>query len=326
MSQSPPLVSVVTPVYNGQEHLAEAIQSVLDQTYPNIDYTISNNCSTDRTVDVAQEFAAKDRRIRIRNNTDFLDVVGSMNRAFTLISPESKYCKLVSADDWLFPNCIAEMVEIAERYPSVGMVTSYVLVGSRVGWDGLPHPSPVTNGREICRKRFLESLKVFGGPSASLIRSDILRTHKPFYNPRNYHGDNEAYLTLLKNNDFGFVHQVLSYNRRGESSPTTWNLERLGSSLVGDIEELLHFGAEYLTAEELDRVLGKKTRAYYRFLAQSVIELKGRAFWDYHRKKTRELGIPIRYSKLGGYVSLRLLDLLLNPKRTVQSLYGRLSA
>ncbi|MPY90336.1 MAG: glycosyltransferase [Luteitalea sp.] len=318
-----PLVSVVTPVYNGEQHLAEAIRSVLNQTYTNFDYTIGNNCSTDRTLEIAQEFAARDNRIRIHNNTEFLDVVGSMNKAFTLISPESKYCKLVSADDWLFPNCIAEMVEIAERYPSVGMVTSYVLSDSRVGWDGLPYPSPVTNGREICRKRFLESLKVFGGPSASLIRSDILRAQRPFYNPRNFHGDNEAYLSLLKSHDFGFVHQVLSFCRLGESSPTTWNLRRVGSYLIGDIEELLHFGAEYLTTEELDRVLRKKTRAYYKFLTQNVLELKGKEFWDYHRKKTRELGIPISYSRLAGHVSLRLLDLLLNPKRTLESAYER---
>lgn len=319
-----PLVSVVTPVYNGEEHLAECMRSVLRQTQTDFEYIVVDNCSTDGSLDIAKEFASRDDRIRIHTNTEFLDVVSSINKAFTLISPKSKYCKLVAADDWLFPNCLAEMVELAEGHPSVGMVTSYVLSGSRVVWDGLPYPSPVTSGREIVRKRFLESLKIFGGPSASLIRSDILRTQRPFYSPDNYHGDNEAYLKLLKENDFGFVHQVLSFRRRGEASRTTFYLQRVNSYLIGDIEEYLHFGADYLTPDELEQLLAKKVKDYYKFLARSAVELKGKEFWDYHRNKAKQLGLPINYVKLAGYISLRVLDLLLNPKRTLESVLDKL--
>ena len=63
---------------------------------------------------------------------------------------------MVGADDWLFPHCITEMVKLAEQYPNVGMVTSYVLAGTRVGWDGLPYPSTVMKGQEVCRLRLLK--------------------------------------------------------------------------------------------------------------------------------------------------------------------------
>src|SRR5882724_7298074 len=63
-NSSQPLISVVTPVYNGAEHLAECIESVLAQTYQNWDYTIVDNCSTDGSVEIARRYAAKDRRIR----------------------------------------------------------------------------------------------------------------------------------------------------------------------------------------------------------------------------------------------------------------------
>lgn len=320
-----PLVSVVTPVYNGEAHLADCILSVLDQTHKNLDYTIVNNCSTDRTLEIAQEFAAKDERIRIHNNEDFLDVVANHNMAYSLVSRDSRYCKLINADDWMFPDCISQMVAVAERFPNVGMVSSYVLSGSRVGWDGLPYPSECTSGREIARKRFSEDIKVFGGPSASLIRSDILRRQVPFYAPDNYHGDNEAYLELLKDHDFGFVHQVLTYRRKGEASRTTFYLERVQSYIIGDLEELLHFGREFLTAEEYDRLLQVKTKEYYQSLARAVIEFRNAEFWSYHRDKTNQLGIPIVYSKLAGYVLLRLLDQALNPKRTLESIWHRLS-
>ena len=58
-----PQVSVITPVYNGEEFLSECIQSVLSQTYQNWDYTIVNNRSTDRTLEIAQSYAARDPRI-----------------------------------------------------------------------------------------------------------------------------------------------------------------------------------------------------------------------------------------------------------------------
>src|SRR5438445_11379449 len=102
-AQDGPLVSVMTPVYNGASYLKECIDSVLAQSYSNWNYTIVNNCSNDETAQIAEEYTRKDKRIRLHNNTDFLDIIANHNKAFSLISPESKYCKVVSADDWLLP-------------------------------------------------------------------------------------------------------------------------------------------------------------------------------------------------------------------------------
>lgn len=64
-AESQPLVTVITPVYNGQEYIAECIQSVLDQTYSRWEYLIVDNCSQDRSLEIARQFASKDARIRI---------------------------------------------------------------------------------------------------------------------------------------------------------------------------------------------------------------------------------------------------------------------
>jgi glycosyltransferase involved in cell wall biosynthesis len=114
-----PLVSVVTPVYNGEKYLAECIESVLTQTYDNWEYVIVNNCSTDRSAEIAKKFAQKDRRIRIQDNKQFLNLGQNWNHAVKQISAKSRYCKIVHADDWLFPNCLLEMVKLAEEHPSV---------------------------------------------------------------------------------------------------------------------------------------------------------------------------------------------------------------
>src|SRR5438093_2584566 len=124
---SQPLVSVVTPVYNGKKYLTECIESVLAQTYQNWEYIIVNNCSTDRSLEIAQSYAEKDARIRINNNQEFVGREANENIAFRQISPDSKYCKMVHADDWLFPECIARMVAVAETNPTVGIIGAYGL-------------------------------------------------------------------------------------------------------------------------------------------------------------------------------------------------------
>ncbi|MDH4246150.1 MAG: glycosyltransferase, partial [Nitrospira sp.] len=93
-----PLVSVLTPVYNGEDHLAQCIESVLAQTYQNWEYVIVNNRSTDRTLEIAEQYAQKDKRIRIHNNSEFVGCDENGNIAFRQITPESKYCKMVHAD------------------------------------------------------------------------------------------------------------------------------------------------------------------------------------------------------------------------------------
>src|SRR5271165_507440 len=117
--KSYPLVSIVTPLYNNRDHLGECIESVLTQTYPNWDYTIVNNCSTDGSEEIARQYAARDRRIRVITNQTFLRAVPNHNLASRQISADSKYCKIVFADDWISPECVEAIVAVAEKNPSV---------------------------------------------------------------------------------------------------------------------------------------------------------------------------------------------------------------
>lgn len=271
-----PFVSVVIPVYNGQDVIATAIRSVLAQTYDNFELVVANNCSTDGTAAVAEEFARKDPRVRVYNATEFVSVVDSHNRAFTLISDDADYCKILDSDDWLFPNCLAEMVAVAEAYPTVGMVSSYVLRDAHVVFDGLPYASPFWDGREACRRYLLDDVYVFGGPSASLLRANVVREKRPFYNPRIYHGDTDAYLDILQRYDFGYVYQVLSFQRRQQQAATTPYLDRVCAPPAKKVDFLTRFGPIYLTSEELAPRLRDAEYKYYSMLGRSVFEFRER--------------------------------------------------
>jgi glycosyltransferase involved in cell wall biosynthesis len=324
-STSAPLVSVVIPVYNGEKFIADAIRSVQAQTYENWDLTIGNNCSTDGTVAIAEEFAARDRRIRVVTYPKFVSVVDSHNNAFNLISPNAKYGKILGADDLLFPTCLEAMVQVAEAHPTVGMVVSYVLSGNRVLGRNYAFPDTFVPGREVGRYRFLKDISLFSGPSQSMIRADVVRERQPFYNPVNYAGDIEAYLELLQRHDLGFVHQVLTYVRVGPESRTTSYLSRIEAAEVARMDEITKFGDYYLTPEERARCLAQATRGYYCFLGRNIWELRKKEFWDYHLNHVTKLGYPPRYSLIAGYALLRLLDLVGNPLRTVQGFARRVA-
>ena len=177
-----PRVSFVTPFFNTEKYLAECIESVLRQTYQNWDYVLVNNRSTDGSVQIAEKYANQfPERIRVEHNSEFLSQVQNYNHALRFVSPESHYCKVVQADDWLFADCVKSMVAVAEAHPTVGIVSAYELEGDEVRLDGLPYPSPAVSGREICRLYFLEGKYLFGTPTSLLLRSELVRSRDPFY-------------------------------------------------------------------------------------------------------------------------------------------------
>ena len=324
-----PLVSVLTPVYNGEAYLAECIESVLAQTYSNWEYTIVNNCSKDGTLKVAQRYAQSDKRIRVCDNDVFLDIASNHNKAFRSISASSKYCKVVSADDWLFPECIMRMVEVAEANPSVGLVGAYQLSGGgpdgrnwRVRWTALPYPSTVISGREICRAQLLGAPYVFGTPTSLLYRSDLVRAHESFYPNKTTEADTSACYVCLRDADFGFVHQVLSYERIHTAQLSEWcrDVNTYTSSRLSDV---MVYGPWFLTKAEVQARTKEILGRYYEFLGISAVEFRDKEFWAYHKKRLAECGHPLSRFRLAKAVFAKLLDLLLNPKRTAEEALRR---
>ncbi len=327
MTNQEPLVSVVTPVFNGEPYLRDCIESVLAQSYTHWDYTIVNNCSTDRTLDIAREYAAKDRRIRIHNNQSFVRVIENHNIAFRQISAASKYCKPVAADDMILPDCLEKMVRLAEEHPAVAIVGAYGLYSRAemgVYCRGVPYARSVLPGREVCRAYLLEDgLSVFGAATFFLFRSDIVRSRHAFFNESNVHADSEACLEFLEHHDFGFVHQILTFMRVQESSLTSIS-DRLNTHLPYSLYALTQYGPKYLAEGELTQRIRASLRAYHRYLGWQVTKRRGRDFWSFHENKLTALGYPLSTTRLAAHTISYVVDLLLNPKRTGERVVRRL--
>lgn len=326
MSAHDPFVSVVTPVYNGEDFLAECIESVLGQRYDNYEYIIVNNCSTDRTLEVAKQYANQDRRIRIHNNECFVPVIENHNLAFRLISPAARYCKVVSADDFLFPECISRLVDCAVANPSAGIIGSYQLSGAYINWQGFAYPRAVIPGGELCRRIFLGADRHFGfgAPTSLLYRADLVRRTGRFYPNDSPHADTSACFSCLHRCDFGFVYQILSFERRHKDTQSfrSAQINRYSSACLND---LIEYGPLYLNDRELKQQIKSVLDDYHRFLAVSwLIGDGGREFWNYHETRLRELGYPLHYSRLLKAAMVKVLTELLNPEQAIRKLWARI--
>ncbi|MDR7554849.1 MAG: glycosyltransferase family 2 protein [Armatimonadota bacterium] len=310
-----PLVSVVMPVRNGEVFLVEGIESVLGQTYENWELVVVDNCSSDRTLEIARTYAERDRRIRVLRNETPLTLMENHNVAFRAVSTASRYCKILHADDWLFPECLTRMVEVAERNLSVGLVGSYCLYGDEVRCDGLPVTVTVLSGRDMGRKTLFREFYAFVSPSAIMVRSDLLRSGRFRYHESHIHADVEACLEALRYCDFGFVHQVLTFVRPHGDSVTATVANRLNTYHWSWLDMLRAYGPVYLTHDEYERLWRARVRAYYGFLGQNVLRRRSREFWTYHKERLDDLGLPLTASRVVAGLIREAVQVVLHPVR-----------
>jgi len=316
---SPPLVSVVTPVYNEEEHLAECIESVLAQSYQNWDYTIVNNCSTDKSLEIARRYAAKDPRIRVHDNERPLEMLANHNLALRQISPFSKYCKMVFADDRIFPPCLERMVAVAEAYPSVGVVSAYERCGQQVRMTGLPDEQTLVAGREACRQFLLDKLLLFGSQNSVLYRADLVRSRDPFYVETEMYADFEVCFALLSTSDLGFVHEILTFSRQRVRSVGAISSD-IGTHFGSILGLLLTYGEGCLSSDEFEECLDRGLSRYYRFLGRRVFVESDRDFWSYHKKTFAKLGISFSGARLAKAAMGELYGSVMDPKSTLESI------
>lgn len=131
-----PLVSVIIPMYNSEEFVAETLESVCASIYPNIEIIVCDDGSQDRGVEIVEQWAARDKRIKLLRQ----DNAGpSRARNHAIEHAHGKYILPVDADDKISPTYIDSAVETIEADAEVMVVTCRCLFfGNREGEWYLP--------------------------------------------------------------------------------------------------------------------------------------------------------------------------------------------
>jgi glycosyltransferase involved in cell wall biosynthesis len=180
-----PPVSICIPSYNSEAFIRETILSVLNQSYQNIEIIICDDKSSDRTIEIINDF--KDSRIKFIQNENNLGAGGNWNKTLSIAS--GKYIKLMGADDILFPDCIKEQVNILENpaHADIVLVTSDKEVIDETGKTVLQRKSPwhgTINGLAAIKKCIRSGTNIIGEPVSGLYRKDIL-TQSGYYRSEN---------------------------------------------------------------------------------------------------------------------------------------------
>jgi glycosyltransferase involved in cell wall biosynthesis len=170
-------ISVGLPVYNGENYISEAIDSVLNQTLSDIELIISDNASTDQTREICQQYAQKDSRIRYYRNDQNLGVYRNYNRVFELSTGE--YFKWAAHDDLIAPEffeaCLAPMERdssIVAVYPKGKIVNRDGKIRADYGCKA----NPLSMNSSSPNVRLGEIIKLDTWfPLVGLFRSSILR-------------------------------------------------------------------------------------------------------------------------------------------------------
>ncbi|MES2837548.1 MAG: glycosyltransferase family 2 protein [Bacteroidota bacterium] len=174
MSNSEPLVSVCIPVYNGEKYINETLDCVLGQTYKNIEVIISDNCSTDRTIELIKAY--NDSRVKIFSNEKNEGIKYNYLKVFTYAT--GKYLTFMGADDGMDITTIIKEVKILEdeKYKDVVLVNGFVSIindeSKQVYLKKFLFGSGLFSSYWAIRSNFLYGSNMIGEPNGALFKKE----------------------------------------------------------------------------------------------------------------------------------------------------------
>ncbi|WP_406696201.1 glycosyltransferase [Singulisphaera sp. Ch08] len=164
-----PTISVVMPVYNAEPYVAEAVESILTQTFDNFEFIIIDDGSTDRSIHLLRHYATRDSRIRVigRPNTG---IVGALNDGLAVASGE--FIARMDADDISLPSRFAIQLDYLKNHPECLAVGCMVLSIDKDGASLDTWNFPLDH--EEIDKRQLEGHQEIAHPALMARRTAVL--------------------------------------------------------------------------------------------------------------------------------------------------------
>jgi glycosyltransferase involved in cell wall biosynthesis len=257
----PPLVAIVTPVYNGAAFLAETMDAVQGQDYPNLIHIVQDNASTDATPEILARYKNARVLVDVVRSDTTVPIGRNWNATVRRVPAEAKYFRILCADDLIDPTFVTRMVGLAERHPSVVVVGCAIrhrnLSATDYKWD---RDREVFAGREAQQRFFLGTGIIV--PHQTLMRRDALDVRTPFFDEGLAACDTDIFLRLLREGDLGFVHEVLATTR---DHPGTHSRSVINTLKMHQCEHLilLERHASFAFGPEEGRGWVNRYRRYY---------------------------------------------------------------
>jgi glycosyltransferase involved in cell wall biosynthesis len=178
-----PFVSVLMTAYNREVLIAEAIESVLTSNYPNFELIIVDDRSTDNTLKVIQEYAAKDQRIRYYLNEKNLGDYPNRNKAASYAKGE--YIAYLDSDDKMYPDGLGKCIDAMLKFPEAGI---------GMHWAQSKGEAFKMTGKEAVQSHFFKYPFLIVGPGGTVLKRSAFEAMKGY--PEKYGPANDMYFNL----------------------------------------------------------------------------------------------------------------------------------
>ena len=228
-----PLISVVIPVYNVEKYLKQCLDSVINQTYDNIEIICVDDCSTDSSAKILENYTKKDSRIIIKKNDKNLGLGLTRNEGIKIARGEYIHC--LDSDDWLELNAYETLVYYINEYPSVEVIRfNYKIYDNKITNEKYTNTQNVNKLLNIFDNHDLPEIWSVNAWS-KLIKKDFIYSNNLFYNDYRCLEDVEyAIKTLLTAKNILCIDKSLIIYRANRSNSLMSKKNKFIDNLVKD--------------------------------------------------------------------------------------------
>ena len=265
-----PLVSVTIPLYNNERFIAQTIESVLSQSMSDFELLVYDDCSSDRSLDIARSYM--DRRIRVVAGDCNLGPEGNWNRAVSEV--RGRWVKLLCADDILFPQCLEKQVGCFESPESSGvsLVSCQRTIIDPEGKPLIRKVSFIDGGRkepsELVRKMVRMGTNIIGEPVCGLYPAALIGKTRGYRARIPYTVDLDFWVQLLRLGDLWMIDEPLCAFRISSESWSSRIGEMRHQQFLAFMQEVAEM--EQFRVNDLDLFIGRFNSA-----VQSMTSLMG---------------------------------------------------
>jgi glycosyltransferase involved in cell wall biosynthesis len=248
-------ILVFVPTYNSEKYLRECLDSVLHQTFQDWECVISDDASTDKSVEIAREYEKKDSRFRVLTHEKNVGAANNWNRA-----KENNNCfatKILCADDYLMIDALKKQLDILKRNETAIVFSERYVVfpnGKKLH-PRLPKYASNISFNEAFKYYINLGRNIFGEPVTALFRTDLFVKSEGFYPKFEYSLDTSGYMAIARGHDMTFDKSIVGAFR---VSKTQWSYklkEKQYSHIFDFIDHLVE--VEGIQVTKVEVLIGK---------------------------------------------------------------------
>jgi glycosyltransferase involved in cell wall biosynthesis len=203
-SEKVPRVSVLMSVYNGERFLINSVESILEQTFPDFEFLIIDDGSTDSTWEILEKYADKEARIILVRNEKNIGLTRSLNKGLALARGE--YLARQDADDISLPQRLEMQVKFLDAHPEVSLVGTGMEIIDENGKILALHQPP-TDHESIAAELLIKNNSV--GHSTVMARLDILKELRGYNERLPYAQDYDLWWRLCRKRKIANLPEIL---------------------------------------------------------------------------------------------------------------------